>query len=251
MIVLRVFFIRYYTYSSLLRSRFLSTFNSFPHDSVRFFSFITSHLLLPLIYLHLLPTFLCLHFLIFNPILCYMFSSIVTSRIILSLVHAFPSHLALPPRFCHLFSSFVTTNLLLPPRLYSLSFNSSSTTCVHLHAFGVISASSFFRTLLLLHRFFSHRFCTVFFHRSGTSNASLTPTIIDFKLGDRVIIKSSQGSKVGIVRYVGTTDFAPGEWCGVELDGPRGKNDGSVDGRRLISIIIFRVLFDLLWWFRG
>lgn len=39
---------------------------------------------------------------------------------------------------------------------------------------------------------------------------------------------SSQGSKAGILRYLGTTQFAQGEWCGVELDEPLGKNDGSV-----------------------
>lgn len=68
----------------------------------------------------------------------------------------------------------------------------------------------------------------------STSNTSLASTthIIDFKVGDRVIIKSSQGSKVGTLRYMGTTSFAPGEWCGVELDEPRGKNDGAVEGTR-------------------
>ncbi|KAK4875245.1 hypothetical protein RN001_011667 [Aquatica leii] len=68
----------------------------------------------------------------------------------------------------------------------------------------------------------------------STSNTSLASTthIIDFKVGDRVIIKSSQGSKVGTLRYMGTTSFASGEWCGVELDEPRGKNDGAVEGTR-------------------
>lgn len=69
----------------------------------------------------------------------------------------------------------------------------------------------------------------------GGSNISLTSAashIIDYKIDDRVIIKSSQGSKVGTVRYIGTTEFANGEWVGVELDEPRGKNDGSVGGKR-------------------
>ncbi|KAG9015752.1 hypothetical protein FRB93_012317 [Tulasnella sp. JGI-2019a] len=34
----------------------------------------------------------------------------------------------------------------------------------------------------------------------------------------------------GIVRFHGTTSFAPGRWIGIELPEPNGKNDGSVDG---------------------
>ena len=40
------------------------------------------------------------------------------------------------------------------------------------------------------------------------------------------------GSKPGVLRYLGKTDFAKGEWAGVELDDSQGKNDGCVAGKR-------------------
>ena len=36
-------------------------------------------------------------------------------------------------------------------------------------------------------------------------------------------------------RYWGTPEFAPGSWCGIELDEPTGKNNGSVHGIRYFS----------------
>ncbi|KAI1388486.1 CAP-Gly domain-containing protein [Hypoxylon trugodes] len=44
-------------------------------------------------------------------------------------------------------------------------------------------------------------------------------------------IRLSDGRNA-IVRYVGQTHFAVGEWVGVELEDDRGKNDGSVQGER-------------------
>ncbi len=40
---------------------------------------------------------------------------------------------------------------------------------------------------------------------------------------------------IGIVRYTGFTDFAPGYWVGLELNGPYGKNDGCVQKLRYFS----------------
>lgn len=37
--------------------------------------------------------------------------------------------------------------------------------------------------------------------------------------------------KSGIVRFVGETEFAQGEWVGIELDRPDGKNNGELNGK--------------------
>ena len=72
---------------------------------------------------------------------------------------------------------------------------------------------------------------------ASTTSISSMVSQKDLRIGDRVIVSSSQGSKTGVLRYVGTTEFALGEWCGVELDEPIGKNDGSVNDKRSASII--------------
>ncbi|KAG7167630.1 CAP-Gly domain-containing linker protein 1-like 3, partial [Homarus americanus] len=57
----------------------------------------------------------------------------------------------------------------------------------------------------------------------------LTEDTDSFIIGDRVWVG---GSKGGVISYIGETQFAPGEWAGVTLDDPIGKNDGSVAGVR-------------------
>ncbi|NP_001088641.1 CAP-Gly domain-containing linker protein 3 isoform X1 [Xenopus laevis] len=52
---------------------------------------------------------------------------------------------------------------------------------------------------------------------------------LGLKLGDRILLDAE---KAGTLRFCGTTEFASGQWVGVELDEPDGKNDGSVGGIR-------------------
>ncbi|XP_077421377.1 CAP-Gly domain-containing linker protein 3 [Vanacampus margaritifer] len=52
---------------------------------------------------------------------------------------------------------------------------------------------------------------------------------LGMKLGERVLLDDM---KTGTLRFCGTTEFASGQWVGVELDEPEGKNDGSVGGVR-------------------
>lgn len=53
----------------------------------------------------------------------------------------------------------------------------------------------------------------------------------DFLVGDHVEV----GGYAAIVRFVGQTHFSPGDWIGVELETPQGKNDGAVQGERYFN----------------
>ncbi|XP_070572672.1 CAP-Gly domain-containing linker protein 1-like isoform X14 [Ptychodera flava] len=66
----------------------------------------------------------------------------------------------------------------------------------------------------------------------GRSGAGEAPDNLGLKVGDRVLVS---GSKLGTLRYIGTTEFAKGEWCGVELVEELGKNDGAVAGTRYFT----------------
>lgn len=63
---------------------------------------------------------------------------------------------------------------------------------------------------------------------SPTSNTA-PETASDFSIGERVWVN---GNKPGYVQFIGGTQFAPGQWAGIVLDEPIGKNDGSVAGIR-------------------
>lgn len=51
----------------------------------------------------------------------------------------------------------------------------------------------------------------------------------DFEIGQTVELHDG---RTAVVQYTGKTQFAPGDWLGVVLDGATGKNDGSVQGQR-------------------
>ncbi|XP_037681171.1 centrosome-associated protein 350 isoform X2 [Choloepus didactylus] len=58
-------------------------------------------------------------------------------------------------------------------------------------------------------------------------SGSIADKLLDFHIGDRVLIGSVQP---GTLRFKGVTGFAKGFWAGVELDKPEGNNNGTYDG---------------------
>ena len=60
------------------------------------------------------------------------------------------------------------------------------------------------------------------------------------KIGCRVVV---DGQQSGFLRFYGRTFFYPGNWCGVELDNPGGKNDGAVNGIRYFTCLPRHGLF--------
>eukprot|EP00435_Cladocopium_sp_Y103_P042980 s1461_g12.t1 len=64
----------------------------------------------------------------------------------------------------------------------------------------------------------------------------MPPTAIsDLTLGMRIKARVANQDMLGTVRFLGTTDFAEGDWVGVELEEAQGKNDGVVKDRRYFT----------------
>lgn len=70
---------------------------------------------------------------------------------------------------------------------------------------------------------------------SDTDRPHQQPTSTDY--GKRVLFYSTQDKKekCGVLRYLGVPEFAEGLWCGIELDQPEGKNNGSIHGIRYFT----------------
>ena len=60
----------------------------------------------------------------------------------------------------------------------------------------------------------------------------LVPDTDSFIIGMNVYV---DGVKPGRIQFIGETKFGPGEWAGVFLDEPIGKNDGSVMSTRYFT----------------
>ncbi|XP_029316312.1 CAP-Gly domain-containing linker protein 4 isoform X2 [Cottoperca gobio] len=68
---------------------------------------------------------------------------------------------------------------------------------------------------------------------AGTSPSPSSEGQICLHVGMQVLLSSA--NDMAFIRYLGTADFAPGLWLGLELRNPKGKNDGSVGGRRYFT----------------
>ncbi|CAB1439871.1 unnamed protein product [Pleuronectes platessa] len=70
--------------------------------------------------------------------------------------------------------------------------------------------------------------------KKSCSSPSASPDgQVSLHVGIQVLLNSA--NEMATIRYLGTADFAPGLWLGLELRSPKGKNDGSVGGRRYFT----------------
>ncbi|MEQ2232096.1 hypothetical protein ILYODFUR_007687 [Ilyodon furcidens] len=68
---------------------------------------------------------------------------------------------------------------------------------------------------------------------AGSSPSSCSDGQVRLHVGMQVFLSSA--NEMAFIRFLGTADFAPGLWLGLELRSPKGKNDGSVGGRRYFT----------------
>lgn len=82
-----------------------------------------------------------------------------------------------------------------------------------------------------------------FSHFLSDQGLVLTQDTDSFIIGQRVWVG---GFRPGHIAYIGETHFAPGDWAGIVLDEPNGKNDGCVAGKRYFQCEAKRGIFSRL-----
>ena len=90
----------------------------------------------------------------------------------------------------------------------------------------------------------SHCVCTLDFCQTAEAAAHAHSVIMS--VGNRVEIVEAgkeRRRRCGVLKFIGETHFCAGTWCGVLLDNPVGKNDGTVDGVKYFECPVNRGLF--------
>lgn len=70
-------------------------------------------------------------------------------------------------------------------------------------------------------------------HRKSESDFSSTKSTTGashLKVGSKVKFPLSNKTARGILKFIGPTKFSTGQWCGIELSRPDGRNNGTVKG---------------------
>eukprot|EP00794_Sanderia_malayensis_P007010 gene7010-7795_t len=63
-----------------------------------------------------------------------------------------------------------------------------------------------------------------------TPEANSSPWPYPIKLGNKVKFPLANKTSSGVVKFIGPTKFSSGLWCGIELNKPEGRNNGTVKG---------------------
>jgi len=89
-----------------------------------------------------------------------------------------------------------------------------------------------------------NNFCFVCCFQLAADGSPLSNVPVDdFRIGERIWIS---GTKPGIIVYIGEVHFGSGEWAGIVLDSPTGKNNGTVNGRQYFQCEPKRGVFSRL-----
>lgn len=81
-------------------------------------------------------------------------------------------------------------------------------------------------------------------NRRPSAAQILTSDTKSFRVGERIFV---DGVKPGTIQFIGETKFGPGDWAGVALEEPLGRNDGSVAGVKYFKCRPYYGVFSRLF----